>query len=633
MIVFMKCIVEAVVAKGSKGLFELVPGGSYIHDIASDAFKRRREKVAAKRLEDELKELLDAKAELLLGEARKAIQETAPRLQPREAALLAQYLVAVQESARQSMRRKEDPSGRSIPAGYVIRSAADVARLLPNNSPRFLPGDFVPNLTSWRLTKKLGGGGFGEVWLAEHTWANDTPAAFKFCTDPDFRTRLVTYEKELVVRVMQQGGRHPNIVPLLDCNLDGDTPWLKYEYVSGGTLGDLMRDWADLARTERDTRVTEALFTLTSAVGHFHSMQPPIVHRDLTPQNVLVCRSNGSDLLRITDFGIGGAAIDHAIATETQRGGGHPGRMPTQVSGAFSNLYASLEQKRGERPDPRDDVHALGVIAYQMMTGKLDEAPGTDAKADLEDVGAPEWLNSLITRSTSQKAARRPRDAGEMANELGKHILTNRGSQASASAASNSVDPKVAEELFKLFGDSGEAAGRRRRARQNYAATTNVSVPLEVAARGGTVTVQVGSRTIDVKVPPGTTDEKKLRIPAAATGAEDVLIQLSIEPHAFYRREGTTISLEVPISVSEAILGGAVEVPAIDGSRLNVKVPPGTSSGQKLRLRGKGLADGDMILLFKVMVPRGEVDEAGRQLIRQFHTLHPTNHRTGTPWE
>ena len=89
----------------------------------------------------------------------------------------------------------------------------------------------------------------------------------------------------------------------------------------------------------------------------------------------------------------------------------------------------------------------------------------------------------------------------------------------------------------------------------------------------------------------------------------------------------------MPISVVEALLGGKVEVPTLDGTRLDVKVPPGTSSGAKLRLRGKGIAGGDQYLVFKIVVPPGSPDEPSRRLIEEFAKLTPTNPRDSVPWK
>src|SRR5206468_12768694 len=69
-------------------------------------------------------------------------------------------------------------------------------------------------------------------------------------------------------------------------------------------------------------------------------------------------------------------------------------------------------------PDPRDDVHALGVIGYQMATGRLDQAPGIDAAEDLREAGIGDGLIALLSRCVAQKPERRPRDAAELAEKL-----------------------------------------------------------------------------------------------------------------------------------------------------------------------------------------------------------------------
>jgi curved DNA-binding protein len=208
------------------------------------------------------------------------------------------------------------------------------------------------------------------------------------------------------------------------------------------------------------------------------------------------------------------------------------------------------------------------------------------------------------------------------------------------------LDPAMAEELFKHFmGGAGSAGpdlsdlfGGRRRARgrtrrpSHEPIEAEVTVPFEVAATGGSVPIDVGGRRIDVKIPAGIEDGKKLRVPAEATGSADVVLKVKIAPHAYFRRDGNDIFLDVPLSLPEAVLGGRVEVPTLGGERLEVKVRPGTSSGSMLRLRGKGIRDGDQYLVFKVVVPGGEVDQKSRDLIAEFAKRNPQHARAHTPW-
>jgi DnaJ-class molecular chaperone len=208
------------------------------------------------------------------------------------------------------------------------------------------------------------------------------------------------------------------------------------------------------------------------------------------------------------------------------------------------------------------------------------------------------------------------------------------------------IDPDLAEELFKRFTgggigegfDMGDLFGTRRRTRPRARRPmaepieTEVSVPFEVAVNGGSIGLQVGHDRIDVKVPAGIEDGKKLRIKGDESRPQDVILTVRIAPHPYFRRDGNDILLDVPISVAEAILGGKVEVPTVAGERLEVKVRPGTSSGSKLRLRGKGVKGGDQYLVFKVLVPPGEVDAASRELIEEFARRNPQHPRANVPW-
>src|SRR5205807_772094 len=102
-------------------------------------------------------------------------------------------------------------------------------------------------------------------------------------------------------------------------------------------------------------------------------------------------------------------------------------------------------------------------------------------------------------------------------------------------------------------------------------------------------------------------------------------------PHPYFQREGNDIILEVPLSLPEAVLGAKVDVPTLDGTRLSVKVPAGTSSGARLRLRGKGVNGGDQFIQIKVVVPAAK-DERSKELIEEFGRLNPQHLRTGHPW-
>ena len=110
-------------------------------------------------------------------------------------------------------------------------------------------------------------------------------------------------------------------------------------------------------------------------------------------------------------------------------------------------------------------------------------------------------------------------------------------------------------------------------------------------------------------------------------------IVITVEPHPYFKREERNLVVEVAITVPEAILGAKIEVPSLDGMR-SVTVPPGSSSGLKLRLKGQGIPtsggkpDGDLFVQLRIVVPR-TIDETSRKLIQEFAERNKENPRTG----
>jgi len=204
------------------------------------------------------------------------------------------------------------------------------------------------------------------------------------------------------------------------------------------------------------------------------------------------------------------------------------------------------------------------------------------------------------------------------------------------------IDPSQFEDIlrhFGGFGGFGDGPGRRGRGSRRRPAAApapenvpEVTIPLETAAVGGKVSLTVDGQHIDLKIPPGVAQGQTMRLAGQGPGGEDLYIKIGVAKHPYFRREGDDIILEVPLSLPEAALGATVEVPTLDGPRLGVKVPPGTSSGARLRLRGKGIKGGDQYIEIKIVAPAAR-DERSRQLLEEFSRLHPENPRRGPPWE
>lgn len=143
---------------------------------------------------------------------------------------------------------------------------------------------------------------------------------------------------------------------------------------------------------------------------------------------------------------------------------------------------------------------------------------------------------------------------------------------------------------------------------------------------------------LEVRIKPGTRDGQRIRIPgkgnAGAHGGPpgDLYIVVRTGEHPVFRREGDDIYVTVPVSMTEAALGAKIEVPTIDGRAL-LKIPPGTQSGQRLRLREKGVpsatkdgARGDEIVEVKITVPMPR-DEKTKELLREMAKLNPEDPR------
>lgn len=186
------------------------------------------------------------------------------------------------------------------------------------------------------------------------------------------------------------------------------------------------------------------------------------------------------------------------------------------------------------------------------------------------------------------------------------------------------VDAEAFESIFgDLFGArrGGGARGPRgpRSAPQPGEDVEHaVTLPFAVAAKGGVETIRLrradGSvQSIDVRIPAGIAAGAKLRVrgkgePGRNGGPDgDLIVHIEVGEHPWFRREGLDLLLEVPISIVEAALGTVIEVPLLQGS-VKLKVPAGTSSGAKLRAKGKGIVDakgdaGDFYAVVRIVAP------------------------------
>jgi molecular chaperone DnaJ len=149
------------------------------------------------------------------------------------------------------------------------------------------------------------------------------------------------------------------------------------------------------------------------------------------------------------------------------------------------------------------------------------------------------------------------------------------------------------------------------------------------------------TETVEVRIKAGTRDGQRIRLAgkgnAGVNGgpAGDLYLIIKIDTHPVFTRSGEDIQVTIPVTVPEAALGAKIEVPTIDG-RAQLKIPPGTQSGQKLRMRGKGVpsathegARGDQIVTVEMVVPQLR-DERSKEILREFAKLNPEDPRAAT---
>lgn len=246
---------------------------------------------------------------------------------------------------------------------------------------------------------------------------------------------------------------------------------------------------------------------------------------------------------------------------------------------------------------------------------------------------------------------------GEAAFEAGGpppgHSAGTRGGRRAT--ATQSMDPEELDEFFESvfggrpsgFGGVGGGFGRRGGASRVEAEPVRqtIDVTFEQVARGGTQSLRVSeggrARTLEVKVPRGIEQGASLRVRGAADG-RDVILGINLLPHELFLRggldnpgKGLDLYLYLPLTFAESALGATVKVPTPSGA-VDLTVPAGVASGQRLRLKSKGLSDdegrmGDLYAVVRIVPPAAPVEEAEREALKRMSERGPSP-RAGGAW-
>ncbi len=197
------------------------------------------------------------------------------------------------------------------------------------------------------------------------------------------------------------------------------------------------------------------------------------------------------------------------------------------------------------------------------------------------------------------------------------------------------IDDELLRSIFAQMGGDGD--GEMPPQDELY----RMEVDFRDAVLGGEQEIALPSgKRLRVKIPPGVESGARLRFAgqgrsgAGGARAGDVYVQLTVRPSPVFTRAGLDLETELPISLSEAVLGGEVRVPTVDGHVL-LTIPPGVSSGQKLRIPGKGVPSrepgqprGDERVVLRIVVPKG-IDAEFQRAVKAWRERQPFDPRAG----
>jgi DnaJ-class molecular chaperone len=298
----------------------------------------------------------------------------------------------------------------------------------------------------------------------------------------------------------------------------------------------------------------------------------------------------------------------------------------------------------------RDATEAEIRAAYRKLAKKFhpDLNPGKPEAA--ERFKAINQANDIL----SDKDKRAKYDRGEIdaaGNETPRarpfyREYADAGGQQHYGTGEWSEAENLEDILAQAFGGTGGGAGpfagfgRRQRGGRTFSmrgqdAHYSLTISFLDAANGTTrrITLPDG-KTLDVRIPHGVRDGHVLRLkgqghPGIGDGPPgDALVEVTIAPHPYFRREGDDIVVELPVTLKEAVLGASLEVPTIKG-RVRVTVPPGSGTGTRLRLRGRGIGpNGHQYVALKVVQPPGDEPELAA-FLRDWKPRQAFNPRAG----
>jgi formylglycine-generating enzyme required for sulfatase activity len=412
---------HALVEKGQSALRGEIRFGEILPDICRLTLEGIQREIKPDDIRIALSDLAGATSEDYADRLYRVIS-TAAASQPDDILGHLRILLSGWPAAiRQVLRRPSDPSGVTPPDGLSIRKPDDLLMFMPAGLPRHYPGK--AGFEDWQLTQFRGFGECSEVWVgASESQVEHSPAALKYITDAE-AAKQVLEQQDIFHKVFELNDT-TGIVPLRNVYFGDHPPCLESGYVYGYDLSGLIHEWAWRLHTPKPDAALRIVKRLAEIVGKAH--KKGIVHRDLKPSNVLLHPTEGGKFtMWITDYGWGQMAGTRSV--ELGRGGTPRAEQHRlALRGAYTPLYASPQLTKKEPPDPRDDVHALGIIWFQLLRREphVGGPAGLDWADEFYSAGMTENQARLLTQCIATRPEKRPADANELVDQLNQVIGT-----------------------------------------------------------------------------------------------------------------------------------------------------------------------------------------------------------------
>ena len=411
----LECVGQSLCEKGRKALQNQWSFADVLPDVARAAFDYAHKKLPGGDLRAALADCAAVDPDEFARRVGELIAELATTHSVPKAELAA-YLSALPVTVRQILRRPSDPDGRTVPDDVVFYKPEEFAVFLPPRAPRYRPGDTPPGLDNWTLTELRGLGQNSEVWRGEDPDQPElSPAALKFVIDAESCER-VKASTALFTQVFELN-EVAGVLPLRSVYLETDPPCLEAPFVYGYDLAGLMFDWKWRYDSAKPEAALKLVRRLASIVEKAH--EKGVVHRDLKPSNVLLHPTDGGKFtMWVTDFGWG--QIESVRALELAKGGPRGEQQRLAQRGAATSLYACPQQAKKEPAAPTDDVHAIGMIWYQLLRRDPTAAApfGSEWIDELKPAGFTDSQARVLQACLSTRADKRPKNAAALGEQL-----------------------------------------------------------------------------------------------------------------------------------------------------------------------------------------------------------------------